>query len=85
MLRIVHFAYMPSPNTPAGLMEFVRSYDSHQLRPSLESGRVGSCITLFEALLKRLLTLRPARSPKVAFATLCTKRLQQSRLPPLLL
>src|SRR5208283_765211 len=36
-------------NTPAGLMEFIRSYDFHQLRPSPNSGRVGSCISLFEA------------------------------------
>src|SRR5467141_1875789 len=36
-------------NTPAGLMEFVRSYDSISFGlPSL-SGRVGSCVNVFEA------------------------------------
>ena len=43
----------------------------HHLRPSLEPGRVGSCITLFEAC-SAFITLRPARSPS-RLATLCTR------------
>jgi hypothetical protein len=35
--------------TPAGRMEFVRSLRFHPLRPSLDSWRVGSCITVFGA------------------------------------
>ena len=36
-------------NTPAGLMETCSLVRSHQLRPSPKPGRVGSCITRFEA------------------------------------
>jgi hypothetical protein len=36
-------------NTPAGLMKLVRSYRSTNFRPSPKPGRVGSCISLFEA------------------------------------
>jgi len=36
-------------NTPAGLMETCSLVRSHQLRPSPKPGRVGSCISRFEA------------------------------------
>ena len=36
-------------NTPAGLARSCSLVPSHQLRPSPKSGRVGSCISLFEA------------------------------------
>src|SRR5215471_271063 len=36
-------------NTPAGLTESCSLVSFHQLRPSPKSGRVGSCISLFEA------------------------------------
>jgi hypothetical protein len=36
-------------NTPAGLMEFVRSYDSTIFGLPTKPGRVGSCITVFGA------------------------------------
>jgi hypothetical protein len=36
-------------NTPAGLMETCSLVPFHQLRPSPKPGRVGSCISLFEA------------------------------------
>ncbi len=35
--------------TPAGLMELIRSYYFHQLRPSPKTRWVGSCINRFEA------------------------------------
>ena len=36
-------------NTPAGRLEFCSLERFHSLRPSPKPGRVGSCITLFEA------------------------------------
>jgi len=36
-------------NTPAGLREICSLVHFHQLRPSPKSGRVGSCVSLFEA------------------------------------
>src|SRR4029077_4158723 len=49
-------------NTPAGLMEFVRSY--HSIRFGLPRNGGGSAPALvFSRLAQRLLTLRPARSP----------------------
>src|SRR3981081_3283377 len=36
-------------NTPAGRMEFIRSYDSIRFGLPSKPGRVGSCISLFEA------------------------------------
>ena len=36
-------------NTPAGRMEFCSLVPFHSLRPSPKPGRVGSCITLFQA------------------------------------
>ena len=58
-------------NTPAGLMEFVRSYDS--IRFGLPRNRGGSAPALvFSRPAQHLLTLRPARSPS-RLATLCTR------------
>jgi hypothetical protein len=58
-------------NTPAGQMEFIRSYDS--IRFGLPSTRGGSApASLFSGPARRSLTLRPARSPS-RLATLCTK------------
>ena len=58
-------------NTPAGLMEFVRSYDSISF--GLPRNRGGSAPALvFSRPAQRLLTLRPARSPS-RLATLCTR------------
>ena len=57
--------------TPAGLMEFVRSY--HSTNFGLPSNRDGSAPALrFSRPAQRLLTLRPARSPS-RLATLCTR------------
>ena len=58
-------------NTPAGLMEFVRSYDSTNF--GLPSNRDGSAPALrFSRPAQRSLTLRPACSPS-RLATLCTR------------
>src|SRR5271154_2424129 len=58
-------------NTPAGLMEFVRSYDSTNF--GLPRNRGGSAPALsVSGPAQRLLTLRPARSPS-RLATLCTR------------
>jgi hypothetical protein len=58
-------------NTPAGLMEFVRSYDSISF--GLPRNRGGSAPALvFSRPAQRSLTLRPARSPS-RLATLCTR------------
>jgi hypothetical protein len=58
-------------NTPAGLMEFVRSYDSTSF--GLPRNRGGSAPALvFSRPAQRSLTLRPARSPS-RLATLCTR------------
>ena len=46
---MVHFACMPSPIPPAGRMELVRSYCSTDFGLPTKPGRVGSCISLFEA------------------------------------
>ena len=65
-------------NTPAGLMEFFCSLVRfHQLRPSLEPGRVGSCITLFEACsaFTHVTACTLAKSPSDSLH----QRLQQSR------
>jgi hypothetical protein len=57
-------------NTPAGLMELVRSYRSTNF--GLPRNRGGSAPALvFSRPAQRLLTLRPARSPS-RLATLCT-------------
>jgi hypothetical protein len=57
--------------TPAGLMEFVRSYNSISF--GLPSNRGGSApASLFSGPARRSLTLRPARSPS-RLATLCTR------------
>jgi hypothetical protein len=57
--------------TPAGLMEFVRSY--HSTNFGLPSNRDGSAPALrFSRPAQRLLTLRPVRSPS-RLATLCTR------------
>jgi hypothetical protein len=70
-------------NTPAGLMEFVRSYDSISFGLPTKPGRVGSCIVGFEAcsafthVTACMLTESPMRpSPPKASA---------ASLPPLLL
>jgi len=58
-------------NTPAGLMEFVRSY--HSISFGLPRNRGGSAPALvFSRPAQRSLTLRPARSPS-RLATLCTR------------
>ena len=58
-------------HTPAGLMEFVRSYDS--INFGLPSNRDGSAPALrFSRPAQRSLTLRPACSPS-RLATLCTR------------
>jgi hypothetical protein len=58
-------------NTPAGLMEFVRSYDSISF--GLPRNRGGSAPALvFSRPAQRSLTLRPTRSPS-RLATLCTR------------
>jgi hypothetical protein len=58
-------------NTPAGLMEFVRSYDSTNF--DLPRNRGGSAPALvFSRPAQRSLTLRPACSPS-HLATLCTR------------
>ena len=57
--------------TPAGLLEFVRSYNSISF--GLPTTRNGSAPALrFSRLAQRSLTLRPARSPS-RLATLCTR------------
>jgi hypothetical protein len=64
-------------NTPAGLMEFVRSYDSTIF--GLPRNRGGSAPALrFSRPAPRLLTLRPARSPSRQ-CDLLHRRLQQLR------
>ena len=64
-------------NTPAGRMEFVRSY--HSIRFGLPRNRGGSAPALvFSRPAQRSLTLRPARSPS-RLATLLHRRLQQLR------
>jgi hypothetical protein len=63
-------------NTPAGLMELVRSYDSISF--GLPRNRGGSAPALvFSRPAQRLLTLRPARSPS-RHCDLLHQRLQQS-------
>ena len=58
-------------NTPAGLMEFVRSYRSTNF--GLPRNRGGSApASLFSGPAQRSLRLRPARSPS-RLATLCTR------------
>jgi hypothetical protein len=58
-------------NTPAGLMEFIRSYDSISF--GLPTNRGGSAPALsVSGPAQRSLTLRPARSPS-RLATLCTR------------
>ena len=64
-------------NTPAGLMEFVRSYDSISF--GLPRNRGGSApASTFSRPAPRLLTLRPARSPSRQ-CDLLHRRLQQLR------
>jgi hypothetical protein len=64
-------------NTPAGRMEFLRSY--HSLRFGLPHNRGGSAPALvFSRPIQRSLTLRPARSPS-RLRGLLRQRLQQSR------
>jgi hypothetical protein len=58
-------------NTPAGLMELIRSYHSTNFGLPSNTGRFGSCIVGFGPA-QRSLTLRPARSPS-RLATLCTR------------
>ena len=64
-------------NTPAGRMEFIRSYSSISLRPSPKPGRVGSCISLFEACsaFTHVTACTLAKSPSDSLH----QRLQQSR------
>jgi hypothetical protein len=74
---MVPFCLHAVANTPAGRMEFVRSYDS--LRFGLPSNRDGSAPALvFSRPAQRSLTLRPARSPGRLRDPL-HQRLQQSR------
>jgi hypothetical protein len=57
-------------NTPAGLMELVRSYCSTNFGLPSKPGRVGSCISLFEACsaFTHVTACTPSR-----LATLCTR------------
>jgi hypothetical protein len=69
-------------HTPAGRMEFVRSYDS--IRFGLPRNRGGSAPALrFSRPAQRSLTLRPACSPS-RLATLCTEGFSSFVPPPLL-
>ena len=77
MLRMVPFCLHAVANTPAGRMEFVRSY--HSLRFGLPHNRGGSAPALvFSRPAQRSLTLRPACSPSRHSDPL-HQRLQQSR------
>src|SRR5580658_6800641 len=68
---MVPFALHAVANTPAGRMEFIRSY--HSIRFGLPRNRGGSAPALvFSRPAQRLLTLRPARSPS-RLATLYTR------------
>src|SRR5690348_2614783 len=68
---MVHFCLHAVANTPAGLMEFVRSY--HPTNFGLPRNRGGSAPALvFSRPAQRSLTLRPARSPS-RLATLYTR------------
>jgi hypothetical protein len=68
---MVPFALHAVANTPAGLMEFIRSYDSISF--GLPTNRGGSAPALsVSGPAQRSLTLRPARSPS-RLATLCTR------------
>jgi hypothetical protein len=64
-------------NTPAGLIETCSLMRFHQLRPSPKPGRVGSCITLFEACsaFTHVTACTLAKSPSDSLH----QRLQQSR------
>jgi hypothetical protein len=64
-------------NTPAGLMEFVRSYLSTNFGLPTKPGRVGSCISLFEACsaFTHVTACTLAKSPSDSLH----QRLQQSR------
>jgi len=77
--RVVHgpLCLHAVANTPAGLMEFVRSYDSSNF--GLPRNRGGSAPALrFSRPAQRSLTLRPARSPSRQ-CDLLHRRLQQLR------
>src|SRR5258707_3144543 len=68
---MVPFCLHAVANTPAGLMEFIRSYDSISF--GLPTNRGGSAPALsVSGPAQRSLTLRPARSPS-RLATLCTR------------
>src|SRR5258708_3336967 len=68
---MVPFCLHAVANTPAGLMEFIRSYDSISF--GLPTNRGGSAPALsVSGPAQRSLTLRPARSP-TRLATLCTR------------
>src|SRR5258708_14632014 len=67
-------------NTPAGLMEFIRSYDSISF--GLPRNRGGSAPALsVSGPAQRSLTLRPARSPRPP-ATPCTRGLSSLLASP---
>jgi hypothetical protein len=70
-------------NTPAGLMELYSLVRSHQLRPSLDYGLVGSCITRFGACsaFTHVTACTLARSPSRPSAP----EASAVSLPPLLL
>jgi hypothetical protein len=71
VLRMVPFCLHAVANTPAGLMELVRSYRSTNF--GLPRNWGGSAPALvFSGPAQRSLTLRPARSPS-RLATLCTR------------
>jgi hypothetical protein len=67
-------------NTPAGLMELVRSYHSTNFGLPTKPGRVGSCISLFEACsaFTHVTACMLAKSPSDSLH----QRLQQSRCLP---
>ena len=70
-------------NTPAGLMETCSLIRFHQLRPSPKPGRVGSCISLFEACsaFTHVTAYMLAKSPMRP----STPKASAASLPPLLL
>jgi hypothetical protein len=73
---MVHFAYMPSP-IPRQVRWNLFAHTFHPLRPSPKPGRVGSCITIFEACsaFTHVTACTLAKSPSDSLH----QRLQQSR------
>ena len=79
MLRLVPFVMHAVATTPAGPMESDSLVLSHQLRPSLDYWRVGSCIPGFEAC-SAFTHVTACMTRQVAFATLYTAPTMVQRL-----